>query len=200
MLNEFFPRALQSGVLRFPAWFRRLPEAKGTQDFLGINYYNQELVAFNLMNASNLFANRFFPAGAELSETGFIANTPSGLFDTLKWGLRFGVPMIITENGLEDSKDVLRPRYLIQHLHQTWRAVNFNYPVKGYFHWSLVDNFEWERGWTQRFGLWELDVETLARRKRPSADLYAEICKENGISSEMVARYAPEIFDKMFPN
>jgi beta-glucosidase len=200
MLNDFFPRAFQSGVLRFPAWFRRLPEAKGTQDFLGINYYTQELVSFNLLNAGNLFANRFFPGDAELSESGMIANLPGGLFDTLKWGLKFGVPMIITENGLDDSKDTLRPRYLIQHLHQTWRAVNFNYPVKGYFHWSLVDNFEWERGWTQRFGLWELDVETQARRKRPSANLYAEICKENGISSEMVARYAPEIFDKMFPN
>ena len=200
MLNEFFPRAFQSGVLRFPAWFRRLPEAKGTQDFLGINYYTEELVAFSLLKPGDLFANRSFPRGAELSENGWIANIPSGLFDTLKWGLKFSVPMIITENGVEDSKDTLRPRYLIQHLHQTWRAVNFNYPVKGYFHWSLVDNFEWERGWSQRYGLWELDVETLARRKRPSADLYAEICKENGISSEMVARYAPEIFEEMFPN
>ena len=107
--------------------------------------------------------------------------------------------MIVTENGVEDTDDHLRPRYLIQHIHQVWRAVNFNWPVKGYFHWSLVDNFEWERGWTQRFGLWELDVETQARRKRPSADLYAEICRTNGISSDMVAKYAPEIFEAMFP-
>jgi beta-glucosidase len=200
MLNEFFPRAFQSGMLRFPGWSRRLPEVKGTQDYLGINYYTQELVSFSLARASELFGKRFYPADAELSETGWIANLPSGLFDSIKWGLKFNVPIIITENGVEDSKDLLRPRYLIQHLHQVWRAVNFNYPVKGYFHWSLVDNFEWERGWTQRFGLWELDVETQARRKRPSADLYAEICQENGISSEMVARYAPEIFEKLFPN
>jgi beta-glucosidase len=199
MMNEFFPRALQSGVLRFPGWFRRMPEAKGTQDYLGINYYTQELVSFNLTHAGELFGSRCCPEGAEVSETGYIANLPQGLFDTLKWGMKFGVPMIITENGVEDSKDVLRPRYLIQHVHQAWRAVNFNYPVKGYFHWSLVDNFEWERGWTQRFGLWELDVETQRRRKRPSADLYAEICKENGLSSEMVARFAPEILEQMFP-
>jgi beta-glucosidase len=199
MLNEFFPRAFQTGVLRFPGWFRRLPEAKGTQDYLGINYYTLDMVSFKLSKASELFGDRFYPPEAELSETGLAANLPKGLFDSLKWGLKYGVPMIITENGVEDSKDVLRPRYLIQHLHQAWRAVNFNYPVKGYFHWSLVDNFEWERGWTQRFGLWELDEETQRRRKRPSADLYAEICKENGISSEMVARFAPEISDQMFP-
>ena len=199
MLNEFLPRAFQNGVLRFPGWFRRLPEAKGTQDYLGINYYTLDLVSFKLSKASELFGDRFYPPDAELSETGLSANLPKGLFDSLKWGMKFGVPIIITENGVEDSKDVLRPRYLVQHLHQVWRAVNFNFPVKGYFHWSLVDNFEWERGWTQRFGLWELDVATQKRSKRPSADLYAEICKENGISSEMVARFAPEIFDQMFP-
>ncbi|MEJ2060919.1 MAG: family 1 glycosylhydrolase [Gammaproteobacteria bacterium] len=78
--------------------------------------------------------------------------------------------------------------------------MNFNFPVKGYFHWTLVDNFEWDRGWTQRFGLWELDVESQARCKRPSADLYAEICRENGVSSEMVEHYAPDIIGEMFPD
>ncbi len=114
-------------------------------------------------------------------------------------GVRFNLPIVITENGVEDAEDCLRPKYLLQHLHQAWRAVNENYPIKGYFHWSLVDNFEWERGWTQRFGLWELDVDTQARRKRPSADLYAEICRENGITSEMVSKYAPQLLETMFP-
>ncbi|HTX80253.1 MAG TPA: family 1 glycosylhydrolase, partial [Longilinea sp.] len=105
----------------------------------------------------------------------------------------------VAENGIEDENDRIRPRFLAQHVHQMWRAVNFNWPVKGYFHWTLVDNFEWARGWTQRFGLWGLDVATQARLKRKSADLYAAICKENGISSEVVQRYAPEIFGKLFP-
>jgi beta-glucosidase len=109
------------------------------------------------------------------------------------------VPILITENGIEDDTDSLRRRYMAGHIHQAWRAVNFNWPVRGYFWWTLVDNFEWERGWTQRFGLWELDVETQARHKRPSADLYAAICKENGLTSEMVEQYCPEIFAGMFP-
>ena len=157
------------------------------------------MIAFNLLKPGELFARRFYPATDELSSTGFIANVPEGMFEALKWGQKFKLPILITENGVEDAEDKLRPRYLIQHLHQVWRAVNFNFPIKGYFHWTLVDNFEWERGWTQRFGLWELDVDTQARRKRPSADLYAEICRENAISSDMVARYAPELLETLFP-
>ncbi len=197
--NDFFPRAVTEGVARLPFGRQRIPEAKGSQDYLGVNYYTRELVSFSF-DANQGFTKRTLPPGRDLSTTSFIANVPEGMFEGLHWGLQFKVPMIITENGIEDSDDRLRPTYLIQHLHQVWRAVNQNYPVGGYFHWTLVDNFEWERGWSQRFGLWELDIETQVRRKRPSADLYAEICRENGISSEMVARYAPQIFEQMFPN
>jgi beta-glucosidase len=178
----------------------RVPQLEGTQDFIGVNYYTTDTCRFDLRSAGEAFGRRAYPADCELSESGFLANQPEGMFRTLQWAMQFNQPIIITENGTEDSQDTLRPRYLIQHLHQVWKAANMNFPVKGYFHWSLVDNFEWERGWTQRFGLWDLDVETQARRKRPSADLYAEICNENGISSETVARYAPGLFEKMFPN
>jgi beta-glucosidase len=200
VFNEFFPSALLTGRLRFPLWIRRVPDAKGTQDFLGINYYTRGYLSANLANLREMTETPPFPPGSLVSPSGMIANEPLGMFEALKWGRKFKLPMIVTENGIEDREDQLRPGYLIQHLHQVWRAVNFNYPVQGYFHWSLVDNFEWERGWSQRFGLWELDVDTQARSKRPSADLYAEICRENGISSEMVQRYAPQLFASMFPD
>ena len=196
--DEIFPRALSRGILPWPL-NTRIPEVKGTQDYLGVNYYTKEFVSFDLAKTKELFSRRFYQKDAELSETGFIANEPEGMFEILKWGRQFNLPMIITENGVEGSDDNFRRRYLIQHIHQVWRAVNFNWPVKGYYYWTLVDNFEWERGWTQRFGLWELDRETQVRRKRPSADLYAEICRENGLTTEMVAKYAPEISEKIFP-
>jgi len=81
------------------------------------------------------------------------------MYRALHWAYAFGVPIFVTENGVEDADDDLRPRYLAQHVHQVWRAVQEGLPVQGYFHWTLVDNFEWDRGWTQRFGLWALDVE-----------------------------------------
>jgi beta-glucosidase len=200
-LNITFPSAVSTGVMRTPIGRTRIPEAKGTQDFLGINYYSVDTVAFDLRVPGELFGRRFYPKDADLSDSGFNANTPEGLFDTLKWavGLYPDLPLIVTENGIECADDHIRPRYLAQHIHQMWRGVNFNWPIKGYFHWSLVDNFEWERGWTQRFGLWGLDPETQARIRRPSVDLYAAICKENGLSSEMVEKYCPEVYGKLFP-
>ncbi len=200
LFNDFFLRAAQDGIMRFPGWNQRLPYTKPTQDFIGLNYYTRDLVAFSPLKASELFGRRFFPPDAEVSENNWNANVPEGIFEAVEWALKFKLPIIITENGIDDSTDSLRPRYLVQHLHELWKAINFNFPVKGYFHWTLVDNFEWERGWTQRFGLWELDPETQVRRKRPSADLYAAICRQNGISSETVARFAPQLFEKLFPN
>ena len=198
-INMAFPSGIRSGVMRTPLGNTRIPEAKGTQDFFGLNYYSQDTVAFDLLRPSELFGRRYYPKGSDIAEGGMNANLPEGLFNSIKWALQFNVPILITENGIEDAKDNLRPRYMAGHIHQLWRAVNYNWPVRGYFWWTLVDNFEWERGWTQRFGLWELDVETQARRKRPSADLYAAICKENGLTSEMVQKYCPEAFAGMFP-
>ena len=199
VINMAFPSAIRSGVMRTPLGNTRLPEARGTQDFFGLNYYSQDTVAFDLRKPGEFFGRRYYPKGSDVAEGGMNANLPEGLFNSIKWALQFNIPILITENGIEDARDSLRPRYMAGHIHKVWQAVNYNWPVRGYFWWSLVDNFEWERGWSQRFGLWELEVETQARRKRPSADLYAAICKENGLTSEMVKKFCPEIYEGMFP-
>ena len=201
-LNMGFPSAISSGVMRTPIGSQNIPEARGTQDYFGLNYYSVDTVWFDISKPRELFSNSGFRPDADLSGTKFIANIPGGIFTSIKWAERMypHTPIIITENGVEDAEDRMRPRYIARHLHQVWHALNLNWPVKGYFHWSLVDNFEWERGWTQRFGLWGLEVETQKRIRRPSVDLYAEICKENGISSEMVQKYCPEVFDQIFPS
>ena len=196
--NDAFPRALVDGKLSFAFNSAQIPEAKGTMDFFGINYYTRDLVKF-VLSPEKQFNERFFPEEAELSDTGFLANIPEGLFEGLKWARGYGLPIYVTENGVENVNDDLRPRYLIQHIHQMWRAVNFNWNIQGYFEWSLVDNFEWERGWTQRFGLWGLDVDSQIRLRRTSVDIYERICKENAISSRLVEKYTPEIMDKLFP-
>jgi beta-glucosidase len=196
--NDLFLSAIHRGKLRLPFLRMRIPEAKGTQDYLGVNYYTREYVTFSIAKAREGFGRRSLDPSKEHSDNGFLANEPEGLFEALNWGRQYNVPMIVTENGIEDATDRVRPRYLVEHIYQMWRAVNFNWPIKGYFHWTLVDNFEWERGWTQRFGLWELDESTQARVRRPSADLYAEICQKNGLSIDMVRRYAPDALNDMF--
>lgn len=196
--NNSFIRALVDGKFRFLFKNVSVPEAAHTQNFVGVNYYSGDLVKF-VLDPAKAFNLRYYPESAELSSTGFIANLPGGFYDCLKWAAKFSLPILVTENGVEDPDDRLRPRYLVEHLHQMWRGINYNWPIKGYFHWSLVDNFEWERGWSQRFGLWGLDVDTQARIRRPSVDLYAAVCKSNSISSEVVQQYAPRSFQKIFP-
>jgi len=200
IFNHSFHACLKEGILNLVLKKVKIPEAAGTQDFIGLNYYSRDLVHFDLTKPGQMFGRLEYPKEADLSATGFIANIPEGMWDGLRWAHRFELPILITENGVEDDKDAMRPRYTIEHLHQVWRAANYNWRVKGYFHWSLVDNFEWERGWSQRFGLWGLNVDTQERIRRTSVDVYEEICKENGISSEMVAKYAPEIYEKLFPS
>jgi beta-glucosidase len=198
-VNMAFPSGINTGVMLSPTGRVRIPQAKGTQDFFGLNYYSQDTVAFDLRQPGEFFGRRYYPKGSDISEGGMNVNDPPGLFRSIKWALQFKVPILITENGIDDDKDTLRPRYMAGHIHQVWRAVNFNWPVKGFFWWSQVDNFEWDLAWTKRFGLWELDPETQMRRKRPSADLYAAICKENGLTSEMVEKFCPELYEKLLP-
>jgi len=201
LVNNGFPMAFARGRIRSVLGTIRIPEAKGTQDFFGFNYYTRNRVNFDLRHPETLFTNHSYPKDADLSDKGFLSNEPDAMFEGLKWVTRNfpNLPIIISENGFADAEDKVRPRYIAQHVHQMWRAVNFNFPIKGYFHWTLVDNFEWDQGWTLRFGLWALDEKTQKRTKRPSADLYAEICQENGLTSEMVQKYCPEVFEKLFP-
>ncbi len=200
-MNLGFPSAVSTGRMCAPFWDIPVPEARGTQDFVGLNYYTVETVWFDLLHSRELFTHAGFPKVADLSEHGAAANMPLGLYDSIRWAAQRHphTPIYVTENGIESTDDIVRRRFLAQHVHQMWRAVTANMPVKGYFHWTLVDNFEWERGWGHRFGLWALDIETQRRTKRLSSDLYAAICKENALSSEMVRLYCPEVFDKIFP-
>jgi beta-glucosidase len=200
-VNLAFPTAISTGVLRSPVGNVRIPEAKGTQDFFGLNYYTTETAWFDALAPQVLFTGGGFPERSDLSEHGDIANRPQGLYDAIHWLAKLypNLPILITENGVESSDDSIRPRYIAQHLHQIWRAVNFNWQVKGYFHWSLTDNFEWTHGWTRKFGLWALDPASQKRTRRRSAELYEQICRTNSLSSEMVARYCTEVYDRIYP-
>ncbi|MDF1500179.1 MAG: family 1 glycosylhydrolase [Anaerolineales bacterium] len=197
--NAVFPEALRTGRIQLLHWRESLPELVGTQDFFGLNYYTRETVDVDLMQPDKMLKTGNFPPGADVSPGGFIANEPEGFWEALTWAHDFALPIYITENGVEDPEDNIRSRYLACHLRELWKAANFNWQIKGYYHWTLVDNFEWERGWTQRFGLWDLDPRSKIRTRRPSADFYAEICKTNGLSAGSVAEFAPEVLDRIFP-
>lgn len=197
--TDAFAQSLKTGKFDAVMLKADVPQAKGTQDFLGLNYYTRDLIKFDLTKSGALFSDRYYPKDALLSETGFLVNDPHGFQEAIKWADKFGLPIYITENGCDDSQDDFRRRYLLEHLQAMWHMLTNNIPIKGYFYWTLVDNFEWERGWSQRFGLWGLDPQTQIRTKRKSADLYAEICRTNAITSEAVEKFAPEVYDIIYP-
>jgi beta-glucosidase len=85
--------------------------------------------------------------------------------------------MYVTENGIADATDAKRPAFLAAHLAEIARALASGIDVRGYYHWSLLDNFEWAEGYTPRFGLVAVDYATQARTVRPSGRLYAEIAR-----------------------
>ncbi|MGQ9682255.1 MAG: glycoside hydrolase family 1 protein [Anaerolineae bacterium] len=199
LLDHVFNRATvlaqRDGRLRFP--FSLGEHVAGTDcDFIGINYYTRDRVAFDLRHPGELFARRFYTPGAEMCDPGWHGSFgeiyPAGLYRCLMDYAPLGRPLYVTENGWADAADTRRPRALITHIAQMGRALQAGAPVRGYFHWTLVDNFEWAEGWGARFGLIALDPETQERRLRPSAEVYAAIVRANGITPEIVRRYAPE--------
>ncbi|MEM0448117.1 MAG: family 1 glycosylhydrolase, partial [Thermoplasmata archaeon] len=85
--------------------------------------------------------------------------------------------MYILENGIADSSDSKRPQFIIDHIKEMEYAINDDkIPIKGYFHWSLIDNYEWAKGFSMRFGLFGVDYKTKKRYKRESAEIYRKIC------------------------
>lgn len=166
-------------------------------DYIGLNYYTTARVAFDPTRPAELFARQFMDPAAELSEVmpdgePYSEINPQGIYTALKRLAAYGKPIYITENGLPDREDEVRPRFLVTYLAEVWRAIQEGADVRGYYHWTLVDNFEWAAGWSLRFGLIELDPETGARVARPSAAVYSRITQANGVPRSLLAKVAPE--------
>ena len=93
----------------------------------------------------------------------------------------YHLPIYITENGLASTNDDRRVRFLLNYLKEIYHAIQAGADVRGYFHWSFMDNFEWADGFEPRFGMIEVDYATEKRVPRPSAYVYQEIIKNNGV-------------------
>ena len=92
--------------------------------------------------------------------------------------------MIVTENGTAESRNSLYEEFLIGHLKSLAAAMEEGVDIRGYFWWSLMDNFEWDRGFGPRFGLINIDYTDFRRSLRPFARTYGKICGANKINSK----------------
>lgn len=144
-------------------------------DFLGLNYYFHNKISWRPPFKIN--------ENKEINDMGWEIY-PEGIYHVLKYLDKFKKPIIITENGIADENDDQRSRFIISHLKYIHQAIREGVDVRGYMHWSLLDNFEWAWGFGPKFGLHSVDRKTFERKPRPSAAVYADICKNNRIVVE----------------
>ncbi len=171
-----------------------------TLDLLGINYYTRTVVKSD-RKFPVVAATQIQPEGREYS--GMWEIYPEGMYAVLmrikadylnpstagrETGSKFP-EIMITENGIPVPdgldldgrvRDERRIRYLRDHIAQVHRAMDAGVPVKGYFHWSLMDNFEWAHGYAQRFGLVYVDFKTQQRTIKDSGFWFSKVIKQNG--------------------
>ena len=166
-IKKDFP-AVQIGIAQNMVYFYMLPLGsfiwnhlflfftRDQQDFVGVNYYT---------------SSRTTGRRADL----FKSIDPKGFYVVLREAARYKKPIYVTENGIADTRDIQRAEFIKDHVGALGRALEAGISVKGYLHWSLLDNFEWDKGFWPRFGLVEVDHQTMERKIRPSAYEYKKI-------------------------
>ena len=159
-------------------------------DFVGVNYYTRNVMRFDSDNWL-LHAAPVRQKQATYTETGWEV-FEQGLTDTLmRVKERYGNPVVyVTENGAAffdpptadggRIEDPLRVAYLRKHINAIGRAMEKGVDLRGYFVWSLLDNFEWSLGYSKRFGIVHVDFATQKRTPKDSARFYSQIIATNG--------------------
>lgn len=147
-------------------------EAARKDDFFGVQTYTRAVVA-----EKDLLP----PKDAELTQTGW-EFYPEALEHTIRYAAqKTGVPIMVTENGIATDDDERRIEYIRRALAGVQRCLDDHVDVRGYIHWSLMDNFEWNSGFKPKFGLIAVDRETQKRSVRPSAAYLGNIARHNAL-------------------
>lgn len=153
------------------AWW--VNQTIATQDFFGLNYYFHHPLRYRFTSLTKLFAPQT-ANGVPKSDLGWEIY-PEGLGKILRWLHSYRKPIIITENGIADAADEQRETFIRNHVAEIERALTDGIDVRGYFYWSLLDNFEWREGFTPKFGLIAVDRQTQNRVPRQSAYVYRDL-------------------------
>jgi beta-glucosidase len=196
--NETFLRLVEDGHLQFP--FNMLDgnagQVKGACDFVGLNVYNRLHVAFDFRNVAHLFGRIFVPEHVPQGDHGverpYGEAYPKAVRLAVERVLPLRKPVYILENGVPDAQDRIRPWLIVNVIKELHSLIREGHDIRGYFHWTLTDNFEWTEGWNLRFGLVKLNPETQDRTIRDSGRLYSQIVRSNALTPELINAYPSE--------
>jgi beta-glucosidase len=194
-----FIDATKTGILKVTStdYKEEIPGLKDSLDYLGINYYGRYYIKSNIF-APTKFETLFSDPNSKkeiVNDLGWEAY-PLGFSYILSTAYeKYKLPIYILESGTADGEenDVRRQANIVTHTAEIWNLLeNKKADIRGYIHWSLMDNFEWAEGFEAKFGLVKVDYhKNYKRTPRPSAKLYTEII-ENGISKEMIDLYSKD--------
>ncbi len=187
LLNRAFLDAVTDGRCQVPTmgtW--TFPDCKSSLDYFGLNFYSRQFIRWTprgeLWPAVSCDLAHHQPREVtERTSLGWDVS-PEAFRDTLVWLRRFGLPILVTENGTYMTEDSRRWSFIHRHLQALYDAIEAGANVLGYCYWSLLDNFEWAEGFGPRFGIIEVDYRTQQRRVRDSGWRYAQVCKTNRLT------------------
>jgi beta-glucosidase len=178
LFNRWFLRSCAAGRMLAPVGHGEVvPGLAGSLTYLGLNHYTSEAVSLDLGAPGMLFARHEAVPGLPLSSAGWAIDAGALRRALTDLSAEFALPILITENGVADDNDELRPAYLRDHLDAVADAIDAGVDVRGYLYWTAWDNFEWAEGYTKRFGLISVDRATQQRIAKPSAAMFAETCR-----------------------
>lgn len=188
-----FMEALHTGVLKVTntSFKQEIPGLKGTQDYVGVNYYGRFYVKSDILKPTKFTIFDSDPSDKrELTSDLGWSLYPHGMYNVLvEMHKRYKKPIYVLENGIADKqgKDKLRQHFLVTHLKEVWNAIHHGkVDVRGFFYWSFLDNFEWAEGFGPRFGLVHVNYnKDFARTPRSSAALFTQIIRANAISTKL---------------
>jgi beta-glucosidase len=163
-----------------PGMLRRVVEA--TSDYIGIAHYWGQMCAFDARRPRDQFIRRFNVPGRPVTDMG-LSTDPAWMRVVLNEVGKLGKPVYITENGLATHDDEWRGRFITETLSNVLLAIGDGVDVRGYFHWTNTDNFEWARGYATQFGLIEVDRKSLERTIKPSGRIYGRIAASNSLAA-----------------
>jgi len=165
-------------------------------DFHSLNYYSRDHVTFSLLSPTTMFGKTVMVEGAESTHPNAYGEDkpqgeiyPHGIYLLIEKLAQYDVPIYITENGIAADDDRKRVKFMSDHLIEVGRAIQDGMDVRGYLFWSTLDNFEWNEGYTMRFGMIHVNFETQNRTVKPSGKLFADIAKKNAIDASILKKY-----------
>ena len=176
ILNYIWNGAIISGLKKGRMFGSKIDNAKNSFDFIGLNYYTHVLTSPFLPQTTEIdLPKRDHEVMTDFGYTMYA----EGLERAVKLVSKLNVPIEITENGVADSDDKLRPIHLKRHIWKISKLIEQGHDIRSYYHWSLMDNFEWAEGYKLRFGLYHVDYKTQERTLKQSGIDYQKIIQSN---------------------